>query len=142
MRSTRVRLIASSALILALTTVTTAQSEPRVPEGWHFELPSGDAAAGKTTFMKMRCFACHATLEQGDTAAADMGDTGPALGSGYAKLPAEYLAESIIKAHTVVAAPNYRARDDAAGMGNYNYFLTVQELVDLVTYLKSLALSE
>jgi hypothetical protein len=56
--------------------------------------------------------------------------------SGYSVLPKEHLASSIIKAHTVVAAPAYTVEKGKAAMGNYNHFLTVQELVDLVAFLK------
>ena len=143
MRSTRLGLIVFALVLATHTGTAVAQtSEPKVPEGWRFELPAGDADDGKAVFMKMRCFTCHAVRVPGEPAPADMGDVGPALGSGYAKLPAEYLAESIMKAHAVVAAPGYRPREDVAGMGNYNYFLTVQELLDLVAFLKSLPVSE
>lgn len=54
----------------------------------------------------------------------------------YAVLPKEYLAESIIKFHTVVAAPGYALKEGRAAMGEYNHFLTVQELTDLVAFLK------
>lgn len=60
---------------------------------------------------------------------------GPDL-KGYAALPKEYLAESIVKSHTVVAAPGYTVKEGRAAMGEYNHFLTVQELVDLVAFLK------
>ena len=60
---------------------------------------------------------------------------GPDL-NGYSVLPKEYLAESIIKFHSVVAAPGYSVKEGRASMGEYNQFLTVQELVDLVAFLK------
>jgi len=51
--------------------------------------------------------------------------------------PQEYLAKSIIKAHTVVAAPGYVVKEGQAGMGKYNHFMTIQELVDLVAFLRT-----
>jgi len=48
----------------------------------------------------------------------------------------EYLVESIIKAHTVVAAPGYTVEEGKAAMGNYNHFMTIQEMIDLVAFLK------
>ena len=47
----------------------------------------------------------------------------------------EYLAESIITAHTVVATPGYTVTEGKAGMGNYNHFMTIQELIDIVAFL-------
>lgn len=64
------------------------------------------------------------------------GGIGPDL-SNYGTLPKEYLAESIVKAHTVVAAPGYAMKEGKAGMGNYNHFMTIQEIIDLVAFLKN-----
>jgi hypothetical protein len=46
------------------------------------------------------------------------------------------LRKSIMKAHTIVAAPGYTVKEGKAAMGNYNHFLTIQELIDLVAFLK------
>jgi cytochrome c553 len=113
-------------------------AEPRVPDGWAFTVPEGDAKAGQTVFMTMQCYSCHAIHISGETLPTDAGGIGPDLSPGYAKLPAAYLAESIIKAHTVVAAPGYVVQEGKAIMGNYNHFLTAQELIDLVAFLKHL----
>ena len=88
--------------------------------------------------MTMQCYSCHAINIPGETLPSDAGGIGPDLTPGYSKLPAEYLAESIIKAHTVVAAPGYVVREGKAIMGNYNHFLMVQELIDRVAFLKHL----
>ena len=48
----------------------------------------------------------------------------------------EYLGESIIKAHTQVAAPDCQQKEGIGGMGNYNDFLAVKDLADLVAFLK------
>jgi hypothetical protein len=50
--------------------------------------------------------------------------------------PKEYLAESIINAHTVVAVPGYIVKEGKASMGNYNHFMTIQEMIDLVAFLR------
>jgi hypothetical protein len=110
---------------------------PKVPDGWTFELPDGDVAQGEAVFMKMRCFTCHVSRAQVPDAPTVATGTGPTLGPGYAALPKEYLAEAIIRAHKVVAAPGYEMKKHVAGMGNYNYFMTVDELINLVAYLKS-----
>jgi cytochrome c5 len=110
-------------------------AESRVPAGWTFRFPEGDAKAGQMVFMTMQCYTCHAITIPGETLPSDAGGIGPDFTSGYSKLPAEYLAESIIKAHTVVAAPGYVVKEGKAIMGNYNHFLTVQELIDLVAFL-------
>jgi Cytochrome c len=113
-------------------------AEPRVPAGWTFRFPEGDVKAGQMVFMTMQCYTCHAIYIPGQTLPSDAGGIGPDLTPSYSKLPAEYLAESIIKAHTVVAAPGYVVQEGKAIMGNYNHFLTMQELIDLVAFLKRL----
>ncbi len=112
-----------------------APTPPRVPSGWKFSLPDGDRTAGKTVFLNMKCYSCHAIDIPGEKLTVRSKGAGPEL-NGYSVLPKEYLAESIIKSHTVVAAPGYFVKEGRASMGEYNHFLTVQELVDLVTFLK------
>lgn len=111
-------------------------AEPQVPAGWEFQLPAGDAATGRKVYEQLECFACHKLSGFQVPQGRATGDAGPDL-TGYGKLPANYLAESILKAHSAVAAPGYVMKDGKAGMGNYNHFLTVQELIDLVAFLRS-----
>ena len=82
----------------------------------------------------MECYACHDVKFRRESLTKS-GDVGPDL-SGYSALPKEYLAESIIRAHTVVAAPGYTLKEGKPGMGNYNHFMTIQEMIDLVAFLK------
>ena len=112
-----------------------APTPPRVPSGWKFSLPDGDRTAGKTVFLNMKCYSCHAIDIPGEKLTVRSKGAGPEL-NGYSVLPKEYLAESIIKFHNVVAAPGYSVKEGRASMGEYNHFLTVQELVDLVAFLK------
>jgi hypothetical protein len=111
-------------------------TKPSVPPGWSFSFPDGNPNSGQTVFMQMECYSCHHITIPGAKLPAKPAGIGPDLSPGYAQLPKEYLAEAIIKAHTVVAAPGYVVKDGLAGMGNYNHFLTVQELIDLVAFLK------
>jgi cytochrome c2 len=110
-------------------------AKPSVPKGWKFSFPDGDPKAGKTVFMNMQCYSCHAVEIPGEKLPSVAGRVGPDL-AGYSALPKEYLAESIIKAHTVVAAPGYVVKEGKASMGNYNHFMTIQEMIDLVAFLK------
>jgi cytochrome c5 len=133
--------LASGVVAVALTVATfaeaaTAPAGAKVPQGWQFAFPDGDAKAGKTVFLNMKCYSCHAVEIPGEKLPpARSKGAGPPL-TGYATLPKEYLAESIIKPHTVVAAPGYTVKEGRASMGEYNHFLSVQELIDLVAFLK------
>ena len=132
--------IANFILAMSLITVgvgwaAESPAVPKVPQGWKFTFPDGLAPAGKTVFMSMQCYSCHTISIPGEKLPFRAKAIGPDL-TGYSVLSKEYLAESIIKAHTVVAAPGYAVKDGRAAMGVYNHFLTVQELVDLVAFLK------
>jgi cytochrome c5 len=125
--------------LIAVTSFTGAASAPataKVPQGWKFTFPDGDAKAGKTVFLNMKCYSCHAIEIPGEKLPPSRSKgAGPAL-TGYSALPKEYLAESVIKPHTIVAAPGYTVKEGRAAMGEYNHFLSVQELIDLVAFLK------
>jgi cytochrome c2 len=110
-------------------------AKPSVPREWKFSFPDGNAKTGKTIFMNMQCYSCHAIQIPGEKLPSDAGGIGPEL-TGYSAIPKEYLAESIIKAHTVVAAPGYTVKEGKAAMGNYNHLMTIQEMIDLVAFLK------
>jgi cytochrome c2 len=112
-----------------------APAVPKAPQGWKFTFPDGNPKTGQTVFMNMQCYTCHRIKIPGEKLPPDAGGIGPDL-AGYSALPKEYLAESIIKAHTVVAAPGYVVKEGKAAMGNYNHFMTIQEMIDIVAFLK------
>ena len=112
-----------------------APATPKVPKEWKFTFPDGDPKAGKIVFIEMKCYSCHSIEIPGEKLTSRAKGAGPEL-AGYSALPKEYLAESIIKPHTFVAAPGYTVKEGRVAMGEYNHFLTVQELIDLVAFLK------
>jgi mono/diheme cytochrome c family protein len=112
-----------------------APAVPKVPQGWKFTFPDGNPKTGQAVFMNMQCYSCHRITASGVKLPRDAGGIGPDL-TGFSALPKEYLAESIIKAHTVVAAPGYVVKEGKAAMGNYNHFMTIQEMIDIVAFLK------
>lgn len=132
------RLAVACGLTLAVAGITLAQEAtggaPEVPADWTFTVPEGNATDGHITFMRMECYSCHVLKGIKDQVPTDSGNIGPDL-TGYRGVAKEYLAESIITAHTVVAAPGYTVTEGKAGMGNYNHFMTIQELIDIVAFL-------
>lgn len=128
--------------------------DPEIPGRWVFTMPEGDPLAGEKAFTKMQCFSCHEvtgkTFEGEQT--QDEG-IGPEFTPGYAKLPAGYLAESIMNFDRFLSHTNFRisymsleafkpsGREDYAAnsrMASYNEIMTVKELIDIVAFLKSL----
>jgi mono/diheme cytochrome c family protein len=129
------------ALLLAATVAVA--DEPRLPRGWRFTLPPGDAAAGEKAFVKMECHSCHTVTGKrlGDPT-QNPGGIGPDLTPALARLPREYVAESIVNFDRIVAHGRYRARylaaDGSSRMGDYGDIMTVRELIDLVEFVKQI----
>ncbi|MBI2455145.1 MAG: cytochrome c [candidate division NC10 bacterium] len=140
--------LAVSGLVLVVVGVASwAQQSPDhgghgTPRDWKFSWPAGDAAAGREVFIKLECSTCHEVRGEQfpkPQPGLDPGKVGPEL-SGMAPLhPAEYFAEAIISPNAVVEeGKGYRAADGKSKMPSYNDLVNVQEVIDLVTYLKSL----
>jgi mono/diheme cytochrome c family protein len=131
------------ALIVLGDVAPAAAAEPRLPRHWRFALPSGTAAAGEQVFVKMECYSCHTVAGKrfGDPG-QNPGGIGPDLTAAHARLPREYLAESVVNFERYVAhgqpLKGYLAADGTSRMGNYNDLLTVRELLDLVEFLKGI----
>jgi mono/diheme cytochrome c family protein len=126
--------------LIGVAFATSTGSTPQVPQGWHFAFPEGDAWAGGKVFVKMECFSCHKVAGR-SFRRVDSGGVGPELGPDHAKLPPEYLAESILNRHKIVAGNDDRYRgEDKRGskMGDYSEIMTVRELVDVVAYIMSI----
>jgi len=127
---------------------------PTVPSRWTFTMPQGDPDAGEKAFTKMQCFSCHKVTGKTFEGEEERREgIGPEFTEGYAKLPAGYLAEQIINFNRFISHANFRisymsleafkpsGREDYdanSRMADYNEIMTVQELIDIVAFLKSL----
>lgn len=140
-------LTVSGLLLAAVGIASWAQQAPEhgahgTPESWKFSWPAGDAAVGREVFIKLECYTCHEVKGEQFSKpepGSDPGTIGPEL-SGMTPLhPVEYFAEAIINPSAAVEeGKGYRAADGKSKMPGYNDLVTVQEVIDLVTYLKSL----
>jgi mono/diheme cytochrome c family protein len=111
--------------------------EHQTPEGWKFSWPPGDPVNGREVFVKLECYSCHAV--NGEQFPAPVGDIGPELSMMGPMHDAEYFAEAIINPNAVIdRGKGYEAVDGTSKMPSYNNLLTVQEVIDLVAYLKGL----
>jgi cytochrome c2 len=133
-----------SAVVAGLTLLPAggrAQARPQLPKGWKFTLPAGDAEAGKAAFQKMECYSCHTVPGADLPKERSSGGIGPSLVAGYGKLPAPFLAESIINSHQYISGTieRYRGLDKVSSkMGDYSSIMTVRDLIDIVAFLKHL----
>jgi putative copper resistance protein D len=103
--------------------------------GGSLTLPPGDAARGRTVFVKLQCFGCHTVQGERLPAARRPGPELTAIGT---RPPAD-LVESIMNPNAmIVDGPGYTDARGSSTMPDYRETLTVGELIDLVAYLKSL----
>lgn len=106
-----------------------------------FALPEGDIELGKATFKRLECNACHSIsgIEWkggSDSLQIDLG--------GEVSIKKTYgdLVTSVINPSHKIAR-SYKENADAttetglSKMKNYNEVMTVQELIDLVTFLQT-----
>ncbi len=114
---------------------------PQLPKGWKFTMPEGDPEAGKAAFQKMECYSCHKVPSGDFPKERSSGGVGPDLVAAYSKLPAPFLAESIINRHQYISGTIERYRGlgkVSSKMGDYSSIMTVRELIDIVAFLKHL----
>jgi len=149
-----VTLALSAGVFMAASSSQTRPVDPEIPSRWVFTLPEGNPAAGEKAFVKMQCFSCHAVTGKTFTNTdVQPGDIGPEFTAGYAKLSAGYLAESIINFNRFIPHANFRVSymsleafkpageaeyPTNSRMANYNEIMTVQEMIDIVAFLKGL----
>ena len=107
-----------------------------VPRGWALTLPAGDPTRGREVFGRLECFTCHAISGEKFPRPSR---PGPALTDVGGHHPDGYLLESILNPNAVIVeAPGYTGLDGRSTMPDYRDSLSVNDLVDLVAYLKSL----
>jgi hypothetical protein len=63
---------------------------------------------------------------------------GPELSEMAAHHDPEFFAEAIMNPNRVVDEPQWRAADGSTKMPSFNHVMTVQDLLDVVAFLKSL----
>lgn len=110
---------------------------PQVPKDWKFEMPKGDAAAGKAAFVKLQCSLCHNIPGAGLPGTREK-DVGPELGPAYARLPREYVAESIVNRHKHITGmvEKYTGVEKvSARMSDLTDEMTVRDMIDIVEFI-------
>lgn len=139
---------------IALTVLAmVAGCAPDPKSGKGFTLPDGDAQAGKATFVRLQCNACHrvegVTFDtesvKGDQAAGDESakrrEEAVVLGGekAYVETYGDLVTSIINPSHRFAAGyPDDTVKTDEgeSQMRLYNDVMTVTELIDLVTFLQ------
>lgn len=109
------------------------------PERWKFSWPKGDPAKGREAFAKLECYSCHEVKGEKFPAPTEEGKVGPELSAMGPLHDPDYFAEALINPSAVIEqGKGFEAPDGSSKMPSFNDSMTVQELVDLVAFLRSL----
>ena len=110
------------------------------PQSRGFSLPKGDVAQGEADFVRLQCIACHsvgdvewAGATTGETIHVKLGGQTTAL-----KTYADLLTSIVNPSHKLSRGndPGTVTDDGRSRMRVYNNVMTVQELIDIVTFLQ------
>lgn len=103
-----------------------------------FALPAGDIGEGKATFQRLACNECHSISDIGWKGGSDSLNIHLGGETSMQRSYGELVTSVINPSHKI--ARRYKQATTEGGlskMKNYNEVMTVQELVDLVTFLQS-----
>ena len=90
-------------------------------------------------FIKLECYSCHEVRGEKFPAPTEKGKVGPELSMMGPLHEPEYFAEATINPSAVIEkGKGYQAADGSSKMPSFNDSLSVQELIDLVAFLKAL----
>lgn len=116
-------------------------------ESTGFALPQGDIAAGKRVFVELRCNDCHSISDieyaESEVPVEYMGKKTKGtihvvLGgkTNRYRTQGELVASVINPDHRISTSYSRHLAITDSPMGTYNQVMTVQELIDLVTFLQ------
>lgn len=128
-------------LVFSIFTLGLSGCDTGPKSGWGFTLPDGDADRGKAVFMEMYCTDCHKVVGNSDIPHPDDAEITVNIG-GKTRVVKTYgqLVTSVINpSHRLAKGydPAMIQEQGQSKMPNYNSVMTVQQLVDLVTFLQS-----
>ncbi len=105
-----------------------------------FVLPEGDPAAGREAFIYMQCYQCHTIA--GEDTLPTLDDQEPYVELGGKVTRVKTYGELV----TAIINPSHKlaegypeelvSEDGQSKMYNYNRYMTVQELIDIVMFLQ------
>jgi len=127
-------------LFLLILVLASCNIDPNSGRG--FSLPEGSEDAGRTTFVELECNACHTVGDIERIAGREKLDIDIMLGGPVTavKTYGDLVTSIINPSHKISRSynkPGLVTGDDESNMIVYNEVMTVQQLVDLVTYLES-----
>ena len=104
-----------------------------------FALPEGDIKVGKATYKRLACNTCHSISDiewkgGNDSLKIQLGGEVASM-----KSYGELVTSVINPSHKIASGSKQigTTEEGLSKMDNYNYIMTVQELIDLVAFLQS-----
>jgi len=127
-------------LFLLILLLTACDIGPNSGRG--FSLPEGNVDKGRATFVELECNACHSVDDIERIAPSEGPDIDIRLGgqTTVIKTYGDLVTSVINPSHKIVqrhSKQKVSTEEGESTMIAYNEFMTVQQLVDLVTYLES-----
>ncbi len=115
---------------------------PDAKSGKGFSLPEGDIARGKETFSQLHCHACHTVADvEFDKLETPVEQKLVALGGAKTRVQTygDLVTSIINPSHRFAQGLSQQdiTEQGKSKMRSYNSEMTVQQLVDLVTFLES-----
>src|SRR3970282_2101391 len=107
------------------------------PMGWKLTWPKGDPAKGREAFRNLECYSCHEVKGETFPAPTEEGKVGPELSAMGPLHDPDYFAEALINPSAVIEqGKGFQAPDGSSKMPSFNDSMAVQELIDLVAFLR------
>lgn len=126
-----------SVLILLIALVSGCERDMMSERG--FALPGGDAAVGRDVFLYMQCNQCHTVVNE-EMPVVPGFEPYVVLGGEVStvKTYGELVTSIINPSHKLAKgyAEEVVSEDGESNMYDYNRYMTVQELIDLVMFLQ------
>lgn len=124
-------------ILLPLAVLAGCYSDPMSQRG--FSLPEGDAMAGREAFLYMQCNQCHTIVDE-NLPRIPGAEPYVELGGKVTRIKTygELVTAIINPSHDLAKgyAEELVSEDGESNMYNYNGVMTVQELINLVTFLQ------
>ena len=125
-------------VFFCLVILTACNAGKHSPAG--FSLPEGDADAGKSTFTELACNACHSTPDIAQLDSDSSEKISVPLGGKVRRVQtyADLVTSIINPSHrfSKVSPAEMVMEHGKSRMPDYNSMLTVDQLINLVTYLQ------
>ncbi len=129
----------AAAVVLAATVPLAGQSGTAKGETVTIFFPKGDPGAGRIAFRVLKCTACHRVHGEKDMPTPVSADPGPLLGPDQAAMdPGRLISSIITPSHMIVEEAGKRREGKLSAMGDFDEYMRVRHLIDLVAYLRSL----